>query len=136
MLPAEQGLRLSALNLSNFAISHLPNLETFVKDNHRTTAACSRLSPRNLNQLRSNTTTMNALRLTRSALGARSPMMAGPSAIRPTTATVLQRRGYADAVADKIKLSLVLPHKVSSQDPIPPFLTEALRNSSFFFLFC
>ncbi|OJD11959.1 ATP synthase subunit delta, mitochondrial [Emergomyces pasteurianus Ep9510] len=44
---------------------------------------------------------MNSFRFARAAL------RAGPSAFRAP----LQRRGYADAVADKIKLSLVLPHQ-------------------------
>ncbi|ODH41446.1 ATP synthase subunit delta, mitochondrial [Paracoccidioides brasiliensis] len=44
---------------------------------------------------------MNSLRIARAALRAR------PAAIRAP----LQRRAYADAVADKIKLSLVLPHE-------------------------
>ncbi|KAK2775741.1 delta subunit of the central stalk of mitochondrial F1F0 ATP synthase, atp16 [Emmonsiellopsis sp. PD_33] len=44
---------------------------------------------------------MSSLRFTRAALRAR------PAAFR----VPLQRRGYADAVADKIKLSLVLPHQ-------------------------
>ncbi|PGH23248.1 ATP synthase subunit delta, mitochondrial [Polytolypa hystricis UAMH7299] len=44
---------------------------------------------------------MSSLRFTRAALRA-----------RPATFRVpVQRRGYADAVADKIKLSLVLPHQ-------------------------
>lgn len=42
------------------------------------------------------------MRLSRAALRARSV-----AAIRP-----IQRRGYADAVSDKIKLSLALPHQV------------------------
>lgn len=45
---------------------------------------------------------MSALRLSRAALRARSAV-----ALKP-----IQRRGYADAVADKIKLSLALPHQV------------------------
>ncbi|KAJ9161146.1 Epsilon subunit of F1F0-ATP synthase N-terminal [Coniochaeta hoffmannii] len=44
---------------------------------------------------------MNSLRVARAALRAR------PSAIRAP----LQRRGYAEAVSDKIKLSLSLPHQ-------------------------
>ncbi|KAK5664192.1 hypothetical protein OQA88_408 [Cercophora sp. LCS_1] len=44
---------------------------------------------------------MNSLRVARTALRA-----------RPTTLRVpLQRRGYAEAVSDKIKLSLSLPHQ-------------------------
>lgn len=51
--------------------------------------------------------TMSALRLSRAALRARSAV-----ALKP-----IQRRGYADAVSDKIKLSLALPHQVcQSQD--------------------
>ncbi|KKK12154.1 ATP synthase subunit delta [Aspergillus ochraceoroseus] len=46
---------------------------------------------------------MSSLRFARSALRAR------PSAIR----VPVQRRGYAEAVSDKIKLSLVLPHQVN-----------------------
>ena len=45
---------------------------------------------------------MNSLRIARAAARAR------PSAI----GTPLQRRGYADAVSDKIKLTLALPHQV------------------------
>ncbi|KAL4956693.1 ATP synthase [Aspergillus filifer] len=45
---------------------------------------------------------MSSLRFARSALRAR------PAAFR----VPVQRRGYAEAVADKIKLSLVLPHQV------------------------
>ncbi|EAL88022.1 hypothetical protein KXW98_004739 [Aspergillus fumigatus] len=44
---------------------------------------------------------MSSLRFARSALRAR------PSALR----VPLQRRGYAEAVSDKIKLSLALPHQ-------------------------
>ncbi|MCJ1392841.1 delta subunit of the central stalk of mitochondrial F1F0 ATP synthase, atp16 [Xylographa bjoerkii] len=44
---------------------------------------------------------MNSLRIARAA------SRAYPSAIR----SPLQRRGYADAVADKIKLTLALPHQ-------------------------
>ncbi|KAI9877398.1 MAG: delta subunit of the central stalk of mitochondrial F1F0 ATP synthase, atp16 [Pleopsidium flavum] len=46
---------------------------------------------------------MNSFRIARTALRAR------PAAVR----TPLQRRGYADAVSDKIKLSLALPHQVN-----------------------
>ena len=36
--------------------------------------------------------------------------------IRPSAFRLpLQRRGYADAVSDKIKLTLALPHQVRSQ---------------------
>ena len=53
---------------------------------------------------------MNSLRVARAALRAR------PSAIR----VPLQRRGYAEAVSDKIKLSLSLPHQsiYKSQDVV------------------
>ncbi|WYZ40755.1 hypothetical protein EsH8_IV_001096 [Colletotrichum jinshuiense] len=53
---------------------------------------------------------MNSLRLARAALRAR------PAAIRAP----LQRRTYADAVPDKIKLSLSLPHQTiyKSQDVV------------------
>ncbi|PGH16055.1 ATP synthase subunit delta, mitochondrial [Helicocarpus griseus UAMH5409] len=44
---------------------------------------------------------MNSFRVARAAI------RASPAAFRAP----LQRRGYADAVADKIKLSLVLPHQ-------------------------
>ncbi|KAK2765393.1 delta subunit of the central stalk of mitochondrial F1F0 ATP synthase, atp16 [Arachnomyces sp. PD_36] len=44
---------------------------------------------------------MNSFRFARSALRARPATFRAP----------VQRRGYADAVADKIKLSLVLPHQ-------------------------
>ncbi|KAH0842139.1 ATP synthase subunit delta, mitochondrial [Fonsecaea pedrosoi] len=44
---------------------------------------------------------MSALRLSRAALRARSTI-----ALKP-----IQRRGYAEAVSDKIKLSLALPHQ-------------------------
>jgi hypothetical protein len=54
----------------------------------RTIANCSRI--------------MSSLRLSRAALRAR------PAAIL----NHVQRRGYADAVSDKIKLSLALPHQV------------------------
>ncbi|KAI1614042.1 ATP synthase subunit delta, mitochondrial [Exophiala viscosa] len=53
---------------------------------------------------------MSALRLSRAALRARSAV-----ALKP-----VQRRGYADAVSDKIKLSLALPHQsiYKSQDVV------------------
>ncbi|KAJ9637648.1 ATP synthase subunit delta, mitochondrial [Exophiala oligosperma] len=53
---------------------------------------------------------MSALRLSRAALRARSAV-----AIKP-----IQRRGYAEAVSDKIKLSLALPHQsiYKSQDVV------------------
>ena len=49
--------------------------------------------------------TMTSIRLSRAALRARFAV-----GIRP-----VQRRGYADAVSDKIKLSLALPHSVCTQ---------------------
>ncbi|RMD39916.1 hypothetical protein DV735_g5217, partial [Chaetothyriales sp. CBS 134920] len=53
---------------------------------------------------------MSALRATRAARVARSAFAKTP----------MQRRGYADAVSDKIKLSLVLPHQTiyKSQDVV------------------
>jgi len=53
---------------------------------------------------------MNSLRIARAALRARSLAVKAP----------LQRRGYADAVSDKIKLSLTLPHQAvyKSQDVV------------------
>lgn len=48
---------------------------------------------------------MSALRL-----AARSALRPRPSTFR--AAAPLLRRGYADAVPDKIQLSLVLPHQV------------------------
>ncbi|KAI9738116.1 MAG: delta subunit of the central stalk of mitochondrial F1F0 ATP synthase, atp16 [Claussenomyces sp. TS43310] len=53
---------------------------------------------------------MNSLRIARAALRVRSAAVKVP----------LQRRGYADAVSDKIKLSLVLPHQsiYKSQDVV------------------
>ncbi|RMZ79382.1 hypothetical protein DV738_g3384, partial [Chaetothyriales sp. CBS 135597] len=53
---------------------------------------------------------MSALRATRAARVARSAFAKAP----------MQRRGYADAVSDKIKLSLVLPHQTiyKSQDVV------------------
>ena len=45
---------------------------------------------------------MNAIRIARVATAARFAALRKP----------LQRRGYADAVADKIKLTLALPHQV------------------------
>lgn len=47
---------------------------------------------------------MNSLRVARVALRA-----------RPAALKTLQKRGYADAVPDKIKLSLALPHQVCNQ---------------------
>ncbi|KAI9817803.1 MAG: delta subunit of the central stalk of mitochondrial F1F0 ATP synthase, atp16 [Pycnora praestabilis] len=46
---------------------------------------------------------MNSIRVARTALRARSTAIRAPA----------QRRGYADAVSDKIKLSLALPHQVN-----------------------
>ncbi|KZZ89048.1 ATP synthase delta chain, mitochondrial precursor [Ascosphaera apis ARSEF 7405] len=59
---------------------------------------------------------MSALRFSRAALRVR-PTGAAAAAFRPL---VQQRRGYAEAVADKIKLSLALPHKsiYASQDVV------------------
>ncbi|KAI1180304.1 ATP synthase delta chain [Nemania sp. FL0916] len=56
---------------------------------------------------------MSALRVARAALRAR------PAAMRPLVQP-LQRRGYADAASDKIKLSLSLPHQsiYSSRDVV------------------
>lgn len=45
---------------------------------------------------------MSSLRFARSALRARPSVFGMP----------LQRRGFAEAVSDKIKLSLTLPHQV------------------------
>lgn len=50
---------------------------------------------------------MSSLRFTRAAL------RACPAAFRVPA----QRRGYADAVSDKLKLSLVLPHQVCQRQP-------------------
>ncbi|KAI5288373.1 delta subunit of the central stalk of mitochondrial F1F0 ATP synthase, atp16 [Ascosphaera aggregata] len=50
---------------------------------------------------------MSALRFSRAALRAR-PTGVAAAAFRPL---VQQRRGYAEAVSDRIKLSLALPHK-------------------------
>merc|ERR1712098_957982 len=53
---------------------------------------------------------MSAFRLSRAALRARSAVVLKP----------VQRRGYAEAVSDKIKLSLALPHQAiyKSQDVV------------------
>ncbi|KAK5071779.1 delta subunit of the central stalk of mitochondrial F1F0 ATP synthase, atp16 [Lithohypha guttulata] len=53
---------------------------------------------------------MSSVRIARTALRARSAAIARP----------VQRRGYADAVSDKIKLSLALPHSsiYKSQDVV------------------
>jgi len=45
---------------------------------------------------------MSSIRIARAALRARSAVVSRP----------VQKRGYADAVSDKIKLSLALPHQV------------------------
>lgn len=50
---------------------------------------------------------MSSLRFARSALRARPSFLGAP----------VQRRGYAEAVADKIKLSLTLPHQVREPTP-------------------
>lgn len=50
---------------------------------------------------------MSSLRFARSAFRARPSLFSAP----------LQRRGYAEAVADKIKLSLTLPHQVRRVNP-------------------
>ena len=49
---------------------------------------------------------MNSMRIARAAARARPSI-----ALRKP----LQRRGYADAVSDKIKLTLALPHQVCSR---------------------
>ena len=53
---------------------------------------------------------MSSFRFARSALRARPSMFSAP----------IQRRGYAEAVADKIKLSLTLPHQVRQTHPVGP----------------
>ena len=53
---------------------------------------------------------MNSLRIARSAVRAR------PSAL----GVQLQRRAYADAVFDKIKLTLALPHQVRERLSLLP----------------
>ena len=58
---------------------------------------------------------MSAIRLARTALRARSAAIARP----------VQRRGYADAVSDKIKLSLALPHNVGSRSDIANALADS-----------
>lgn len=50
---------------------------------------------------------MSSFRFARSALRARPSFLGAP----------VQRRGYAEAVADKIKLSLTLPHQVRESTP-------------------
>ena len=47
---------------------------------------------------------------------ARSAFRARPSALRMPM--LQQRRGYAEAVSDKIKLSLALPHQVGEEIPV------------------
>ncbi|KAK4177055.1 epsilon subunit of F1F0-ATP synthase [Triangularia setosa] len=53
---------------------------------------------------------MNSLRIARAAVRARPALLRAP----------IQRRGYAEAVSDKIKLSLSLPHQAvfKSQDVV------------------
>ncbi|KAK4639038.1 delta subunit of the central stalk of mitochondrial F1F0 ATP synthase, atp16 [Podospora bellae-mahoneyi] len=53
---------------------------------------------------------MNSLRIARAAIRARPALLRAP----------VQRRGYAEAVSDKIKLSLSLPHQAvyKSQDVV------------------
>lgn len=53
---------------------------------------------------------MNSFRVARTAVRA-----ARPAAFR---APIVQRRGYAEAASDKIKLSLALPHQVRPH-PLP-----------------
>ncbi|PYH90069.1 ATP synthase delta chain mitochondrial precursor [Aspergillus ellipticus CBS 707.79] len=63
---------------------------------------------------------MSSLRFARSALRAR------PSAFR----VPLQRRGYAEAVSDKIKLSLSLPHQtIFKSAGVPPRTYESFASS-------
>lgn len=62
---------------------------------------------------------MNSMRITRAAARIR------PAAVR----LPLQRRGYADAVADKIKLTLALPHQVL-KDSIALQILKAAGSSS------
>ena len=62
---------------------------------------------------------MSALRVTRAAARAR---------IAPIRAQV-QRRGYADAVSDKIKLSLALPHQVRER-AVPKCQPAAFQGRS------
>ncbi len=52
---------------------------------------------------------MNSLRIARAAARIRAAPNHMP----------LQRRGYADAVSDKIKLTLALPHQVAAPWPSP-----------------
>lgn len=53
---------------------------------------------------------MSSFRFARSALRARPSLFSAP----------IQRRGYAEAVTDKIKLSLTLPHQVRQANSIYP----------------
>lgn len=62
--------------------------------------------------------TMSSIRLSRAALRARSAF-----AIKP-----IQRRSYADAVSDKIKLSLALPHSVCTQAEAWKHSTSSLSD--------
>lgn len=62
---------------------------------------------------------MNALRITRAAARTR---------IVPKS-LALQKRGYAEAVSDKIKLTLALPHQV--RDAPPDRSLDALADMIF-----
>lgn len=42
--------------------------------------------------------------------------------------TAISKRGYAEAVGDKLKLSLVLPHDVSTLSSLPPCSTLILLS--------
>ena len=64
---------------------------------------------------------MSSLRIARAALRARSAAVARP----------VQRRGYADAVSDKIKLSLALPHNVRLIFGVTDFGTLTYTTSQF-----
>ena len=63
-------------------------------------------------------TDMSALRASRAALRARSALTKNPA----------HRRGYADAVSDKIKLSLALPHQVRPRQWLFPRLEKTDRS--------
>ena len=58
---------------------------------------------------------MNSLRVARVAARIRQSTFVAP----------LQRRSYADAVSDKIKLTLALPHQVGNHHPLQATLPEA-----------
>ncbi len=62
---------------------------------------------------------MNALRVARAAARVRSNAAGVP----------FQRRGYADAVSDKIKLTLALPHQVSIAQTRRAFRSSTYRCS-------